>query len=82
HQYHALRPRHGRAHTGCHSAFLSQIGHYPARNLRGVLLNQEQINRYPKMSIPATQRLRFAHSDWSGVSVFEEAFTRGLHAVL
>lgn len=62
--------------------FLSQIGHYPARNLRGVLLNQEQINRYPKMSTPATQRLRFAHSDWSGVSVFEEAFTRGLHAVL
>ena len=26
---------------------------------------------------PAEGRLRFAHSDWSGYSVFEEAFTRG-----
>ena len=26
---------------------------------------------------PADGRLRFAHSDWSGYSVFEEAFTRG-----
>jgi hypothetical protein len=26
---------------------------------------------------PATARLLFAHSDWSGYSVFEEAFTRG-----
>ena len=25
-------------------------------------------------------RLRFAHSDWSGYSIFEEAFTRGHHA--
>ena len=62
--------------------FLSQIGHQPAKNMRGVLLNKEQINRYPTLSPPATARLRFAHSDWSGLSVFEEAFTRGLHAVL
>ncbi|WP_367849306.1 FAD-dependent oxidoreductase [Rhodoferax sp. WC2427] len=27
-----------------------------------------------------TQRLDFAHSDWAGYSVFEEAFTRGHHA--
>ena len=26
---------------------------------------------------PASARLRFAHSDWSGYSIFEEAFTRG-----
>ena len=26
---------------------------------------------------PATPRLLFAHADWSGYSVFEEAFTRG-----
>jgi monoamine oxidase len=62
--------------------FLSQIGQYPAKNMRGVLLNQERLNRYPQMHTPATQRLRFAHSDWSGYSVFEEAFTRGLHAAL
>ncbi len=28
----------------------------------------------------ASGRLRFAHGDWSGYSVFEEAFTRGHHA--
>jgi monoamine oxidase len=38
--------------------------------------------QYPDFPTPATQRLRFAHSDWSGYSVFEEAFTRGLHAAL
>jgi len=26
---------------------------------------------------PDTRRLRYAHSDWSGYSIFEEAFTRG-----
>jgi hypothetical protein len=26
---------------------------------------------------PSDGRLRFAHADWSGYSVFEEAFTRG-----
>ncbi|MDB5998606.1 MAG: amine oxidase, partial [Rhizobacter sp.] len=26
---------------------------------------------------PATARLHFAHADWSGYSIFEEAFTRG-----
>jgi monoamine oxidase len=62
--------------------FLSQIGHYPGKNLRGVLSNHERLNRYPQMHTPATLRLRFAHSDWSGYSVFEEAFTRGLHAAL
>ena len=31
---------------------------------------------------PGTARLLFAHADWSGYSVFEEAFTRGHHAGL
>ena len=36
---------------------------------------------YPyALPTPSTQRLHFAHSDWSGYSVFEEAFTRGLWA--
>jgi hypothetical protein len=64
------------------SYFLSQISTSPAKNLRGVLLKKEHINRYSPMPTPATARLRFAHSDWSGFSVFEEAFTRGLHAAL
>jgi phytoene dehydrogenase-like protein len=29
---------------------------------------------------PVTRRLRFAHGDWAGYSVFEEAFTLGHHA--
>ena len=29
------------------------------------------------LPIPATARLAFAHADWAGYSVFEEAFTRG-----
>jgi predicted NAD/FAD-dependent oxidoreductase len=44
-----------------------------------LLLKSKQ---YPAFVTPATQRLRFAHSDWSGYSVFEEAFTRGLHSAL
>jgi hypothetical protein len=41
----------------------SQIGLQPAWNMRNAL--------------PKTKRLYFAHSDWSGYSVFEEAFVRG-----
>ncbi len=34
------------------------------------------LSNYKRMT-PADGRLRFAHGDWSGYSVFEEAFTRG-----
>ena len=34
------------------------------------------LSNYKRMT-PTDGRLRFAHSDWSGYSVFEEAFTRG-----
>ncbi len=34
------------------------------------------LQQYDRMT-PTDGRLRFAHSDWSGYSVFEEAFTRG-----
>jgi hypothetical protein len=30
--------------------------------------------------VPRTARLSFAHSDWAGYSVFEEAFTAGHRA--
>jgi hypothetical protein len=39
-----------------------------------MLLNGEQI---PWLPTPTSDRLAFAHADWSGYSVFEEAFTRG-----
>ena len=61
--------------------FLSQIGLQRTQNKRRQLSNGEQARALPT---PATARLAFAHSDWSGYSVFEEAFTRGhgagLHA--
>ena len=54
--------------------FLSQIGLQGTPGKRKLLLNGERQRALP---IPATARLAFAHSDWSGYSVFEEAFTRG-----
>jgi len=35
-----------------------------------------QLQLYERLT-PSDGRLRFAHADWSGYSVFEEAFTRG-----
>jgi monoamine oxidase len=71
--------RYGHAMAVPTPQFISKIGSYPAYPLREALSKKK---RYPNFNIPATQRLRFAHSDWSGYSVFEEAFTRGLHAAL
>lgn len=55
-------------------AFLSQIGLQRLSSKRKQLSNGEQANWLPT---PTTARLAFAHSDWSGYSVFEEAFARG-----
>ena len=61
--------------------FLSQIGLQSLFNKRKQLSNGERARWLPT---PTTARLAFAHADWSGYSVFEEAFTRGhaagLHA--
>jgi len=59
--------------------FLSQIGLETLSDKRYMLLNGEQV---PLPPTPATARLAFAHADWSGYSVFEEAFTRGTGAGL
>lgn len=53
---------------------LSQIGLQGRPSKRKPLSNAE---RAPWIPTPTTARLAFAHSDWSGYSVFEEAFTRG-----
>ncbi|OYQ38699.1 hypothetical protein CHU94_14730 [Rhodoferax sp. TH121] len=47
-----------------------QIGLWPPQNLRKQLSKQKQLAL-------AYGRLRFAHSDWAGYSIFEEAFTLG-----
>jgi len=57
--------------------FLSQIGLERLTGKRQQLLNGE---RFAIPPTPATARLAFAHADWSGYSVFEEAFTRGMGA--
>jgi len=54
--------------------FLSKIGLQRPMGGRKQLSNGE---RAPWLPTPTTARLAFAHSDWSGYSVFEEAFTRG-----
>ena len=54
--------------------FLSKIGLQRPSGKRKQLSNGEQIRWLPT---PTTARLAFAHADWSGYSVFEEAFTRG-----
>lgn len=54
--------------------FLSQIGLQALQDKRHQLSNGERV---PLPPTPATARLAFAHADWSGYSVLEEAFTRG-----
>ena len=51
-----------------------QIGLWPLSNGREQLSKNE---RYPARQVAAWERLTFAHSDWAGYSVFEEAFTAG-----
>ncbi len=43
----------------------------------GLMPKQQSLLRQYALAMPTAGRLRFAHSDWSGYSVFEEAFTRG-----
>ena len=52
---------------------LSQIGLQPMNYMRKKLSKKEQSTR-------THEQLTFAHSDWAGYSVFEEAFTLGHHA--
>ena len=52
-----------------------QIGLWPSSDKRQQLSKKEQ--DYPLRPTLAWERLRFAHSDWAGYSVFEEAFTAG-----
>ena len=49
---------------------IGQIGLWPSSNMHSPLLNIEQ-------SAFSAGPLAFAHSDWAGYSVFEEAFTMG-----
>ena len=51
-----------------------QIGLRPPWNMRKQLSKAEQ---YPSRPVVQWERLAFAHSDWAGYSVFEEAFTAG-----
>jgi hypothetical protein len=75
--------RYGHAMAVPTPQFLSQIGWQTHKISRELLLNNERKGlSYAPRATPRTQRLSFAHSDWSGYSVFEEAFTRGLHAGL
>ncbi|GKT23578.1 FAD-dependent oxidoreductase [Acidovorax sp. SUPP3334] len=60
-------------------AFLSKIAPQRPSGKRYALSNGDRV---PVPPTPGTARLAFAHADWSGYSVFEEAFTRGHAAAL
>ena len=66
--------RYGHAMAVPTPAFIREIGLQPKQNLLNQLSNKEQAGA---SSVQSTQRLRFAHSDWAGYSVFEEAFRAG-----
>ena len=51
-----------------------QMGYQGTWNVREQL---SKIERYPRRPAPVWEQLGFAHSDWSGYSVFEEAFALG-----
>ncbi|MDO8285079.1 MAG: FAD-dependent oxidoreductase [Rhodoferax sp.] len=51
-----------------------QIGLWPSSNMHKTLSKTEQSSVRPRLT---WERLGFAHSDWAGYSVFEEAFTAG-----
>jgi hypothetical protein len=73
--------RYGHAMAVPTPQFMQEIGMKSLSTGYLMLLNKEHSAlAYAPHPTPQTPRIRFAHSDWSGYSVFEEAFTRGLHA--
>jgi phytoene dehydrogenase-like protein len=66
--------RYGHAMAVPTPAFIREIGLQPKQILLNQLSNKERLGAF---SAPRSQRLRFAHSDWAGYSVFEEAFRAG-----
>jgi len=51
-----------------------RIGLWPSSNMPMSLSKTKQSPARPRLT---WERLGFAHSDWAGYSVFEEAFTAG-----
>ncbi|MBB1076607.1 FAD-dependent oxidoreductase [Rhodoferax sp. 4810] len=62
--------RYGHAMAVPVPGFMHQIGLKPLSNKGKELSN-------PRIQVTTFERLNFAHSDWAGYSVFEEAFTLG-----
>ncbi len=59
-----------------------KIGLQPLSNIdKSLSKTKLSADSYPARAVLAWERLRFAHSDWAGYSVFEEAFTAGNAAV-
>ena len=56
----------------CTELFITRYGHAMAVPNRQ---NLTFLRTVPK--VPTTKRIAFAHSDWAGYSIFEEAFVRG-----
>lgn len=59
---------------------ITRCGHAMAVPTPDTLRMVIDLQRRFEGGVLRTKRMAMAHSDWSGYSVFEEAFTRGLHA--
>lgn len=66
--------RHGHAMVVPAPGVLAFLRRMPASNGASMLSKKES---HGWLAPPRAGRLSFAHADWSGYSVFEEAFTRG-----
>ena len=69
--------RHGHAMAVPRPGLLGRLADTPAWQAR-----PRGQGDFPSYPVPQQGPLLFAHSDWSGYSIFEEAYTRGFHAGL
>jgi hypothetical protein len=79
-----LGPAHPDLHAKLQHMACMRYGHAMAVPTPGIqsLLRHKSLWGGAFMLLKSNQsRLRFAHSDWAGYSVFEEAFTLGHHAI-
>jgi hypothetical protein len=73
-----LRPAHPELAEKTTETRVARYGHAMAMPVPG-FMSKIAVQRLPEFNsqLLKQEKLAFAHSDWSGYSVFEEAFTQG-----
>lgn len=72
--HHMALTRYGHAMAVPVPRLQSEMSSWPRWNVRRQLSKAEH---YPQRPVPVWEHFQFAHSDWAGYSVFEEAFALG-----